>query len=282
MNIRKVLQMKKLYITDLDGTLLRGDQTLSHFTSEALGRLIENGLCFSYATARSAKTAGAVMKSVNAPTAAVVYNGAFIVETKSKRRLCSNAFSSEESKKLLDTVLDHGIAPRVYSLISGEERFTYTEKHLLSEGAREYFRTRAGDSRARLTADEALLYEGEIFLVSCCDKKEVLVPLYEVLKNEYQCHFYADSYSADQYLEIVPLGATKENGAKILKKIYGCDRIIAFGDGVNDIPLFRAADECYAVSNACPELKEIATGIIGSNEEDGVARWLLENLTEIN
>ena len=38
--------------------------------------------------------------------------------------------------------------------------------------------------------------------------------------------------------------------------------------------MFQIADECYAVENAVEEVKEIADGIIGSNEEDGVAKWL--------
>ena len=52
---------------------------------------------------------------------------------------------------------------------------------------------------------------------------------------------------------------------------------MCFGDGKNDISMFRAADECYAVANAVEELKEIATGVILSNNEDGVAKWLEEN-----
>lgn len=55
----------------------------------------------------------------------------------------------------------------------------------------------------------------------------------------------------------------------------GCRHIVCFGDGINDIPMFRIADECYAVANAAPELKEIATDIIPCNNEDGVAKWLL-------
>lgn len=42
--------------------------------------------------------------------------------------------------------------------------------------------------------------------------------------------------------------------------------------------VIRMADECYAVENAHPDLKAVATGIIGANEEDGVARWLEENV----
>jgi len=53
--------------------------------------------------------------------------------------------------------------------------------------------------------------------------------------------------------------------------------VISFGDAVNDIPMFEISDECYAVQNAVDELKAIATGVIGSNEEDGVARWLMDH-----
>ena len=44
--------------------------------------------------------------------------------------------------------------------------------------------------------------------------------------------------------------------------------------------MFKAADEAYAVANAAEELKQAATGIIGSNEEDGVADWLLNRLLQ--
>ena len=47
-----------------------------------------------------------------------------------------------------------------------------------------------------------------------------------------------------------------------------------FGDGINDIEMFKMADEAYAVENAVPELKEIATGIIAGNNDDAVAKWL--------
>ena len=53
--------------------------------------------------------------------------------------------------------------------------------------------------------------------------------------------------------------------------------MVVFGDGKNDMDMFEMADECYAVENAAEELKAIATGVIGKNDEDAVARWLLKN-----
>ena len=54
--------------------------------------------------------------------------------------------------------------------------------------------------------------------------------------------------------------------------------MISFGDAVNDIPMFEISDECYAVSNAADELKAVATAVIDSNEDDGVAKWLAANV----
>ena len=71
--------------------------------------------------------------------------------------------------------------------------------------------------------------------------------------------------------------ATKANAALQLKNILGCGRLVVFGDNRNDLSMFSVADECYAAANAVPELKEITTAVIGANDNDGVAKWILEN-----
>ena len=50
--------------------------------------------------------------------------------------------------------------------------------------------------------------------------------------------------------------------------------MVVFGDSINDLPMFKIADESYAVSNAIDELKDAATAVIGSNDEDSVALFL--------
>lgn len=72
----------------------------------------------------------------------------------------------------------------------------------------------------------------------------------------------------------MPKNATKAEAILKLKELWGCDKVISFGDAINDIPMFQVSDECYAVANAVLELKKIATGVIGSNDEDGVSQWL--------
>ena len=76
----------------------------------------------------------------------------------------------------------------------------------------------------------------------------------------------------------MPAKASKANAIRKLQEMWGCSRVISFGDAINDIPMFEISDECYAVENAVDELKAVATGVIGSNEEDGVAKWLLDHV----
>lgn len=60
--------------------------------------------------------------------------------------------------------------------------------------------------------------------------------------------------------------------------MLNCEKLIVFGDGKNDIDMFQMADESYAVSNAHEDLKKYATEVILSNDEDGVAKWLEDNI----
>jgi len=55
--------------------------------------------------------------------------------------------------------------------------------------------------------------------------------------------------------------------------------VICFGDSDNDLSMFATADECYAPSNAKPEVLRAATAVIGHHNEDGVARFLRERFS---
>jgi Cof subfamily protein (haloacid dehalogenase superfamily) len=79
--------------------------------------------------------------------------------------------------------------------------------------------------------------------------------------------------------EINVSGISKGFAALEVCAYYQCskDDMYGFGDGMNDLEMFKMADEAYAVENAVPELKALATAVIGSNDEDAVAKWLLEN-----
>lgn len=268
-------KMKTLYVSDLDGTLLHSDEITSDFTNQTINHLVENGLLFSYATARSYQTSHKVTKGIKAKIPLIIYNGTMVVDNIDGTFLIKNFFG-DDSKEVIRDLVSHQIYPIVYSFIDGVEKFSYIESKI-NAGMKLFTDTRKGDKRETLidTVDE--LEQGEIFYLTCIDTKEKLEPFYEKYKDIYHCVLHLDIYTHVYWLEIMPREASKANAIKQLKKLLDCDRLVVFGDGKNDMDMFQLADEAYAVENAVEELKKIATAVIESNNEDGVAKWLLEN-----
>ena len=130
------------------------------------------------------------------------------------------------------------------------------------------------DAREIIGTSVSDLYKGQLFHYTCIDEKEKLELLYTKYKDRFPCVFYLDMYTKEYWLEIMPKGVSKANAISELKEMLGCDRVVVFGDNYNDLPMFKMADEAYAVENAVEEVKKAATAVIGSNEEDGVAHHL--------
>lgn len=267
--------MRTLYVTDLDGTLLRSSETTSEFTNDAINHLVENGMLFSYATARSFSTSAKVTRGLNAKIPLIVYNGALVIDNVTGEILLSNFFDSDASAILKD-LLTHDVYPIVYSFIDGVEKFSYVPSRC-SRGVLDFVATRKGDRRDNPVEMPDELYKGEIFYFACIDEAEKLSPLYEKYRDQLHAVYQRDIYSGEQWLELMPQAASKSGAIRQLKSHLNCDRLVVFGDGKNDVDMFELADECYAVSNAAEELKAIATAVIGSNNEDSVAKWLWEN-----
>ena len=268
--------MKTLYISDLDGTLLRNDQTVSDFTAKTLEKLIKEGLQFSYATARSYATSSKVTSNLHPRLPVIVFNGTFIIEPQTQSRVVSNTFSREEARLILDALICENIFPIVNAFFEGNEKFSYVPGKE-TRGITTFLNQRCGDPRANPVSEADALYEGDIFHIACIDEEEKLRPAYDRFQNIFPCVLYKDVYSNETWLELHPKGATKADAIVTLKNILHCDKVVCFGDGKNDISMFKIADECYAVSNAENELKKIATAVIESNECDGVAKWLANN-----
>lgn len=267
---------RTLYVSDLDETLLRTNETLSPFTVNTINALVESGMIFSYATARSYHTASQVTKGLSQNLPVIVYNGTFILENGTQKELLSNQFENYELKKLLDTLIQNRVFPLVYSHLGERERYSYVSNQI-SRGIQKHLDRRVGDPRQNPVNDPTALYKGNVFCITCMDEADKLHPLYEKLKNSFQCMYFRDVYTQEQWLEIHPSQATKANAIVALKDQLSCDRIVCFGNGKNDISMFQIADECYAVGNAVDELKGIATDVIDTNDRDGVAKWLLEH-----
>lgn len=267
--------MKTLYVSDLDGTLLRSEQRTSDYTNLVINDFVSCGGLFSYATARSNFTASKVTEGMSASFPLIVYNGVFILDNQSGEIIEKTIFDKEEAVKVLEELDKGGVHPIVYALIDGKERFSYIPSQINAATA-EFVESR-NDIRKRTVDSMEELKQGELFYITCIDEPEKLEPFYNAYKDRFHCFYHCDIYSGEQWLEIIPKDASKANAIKKLAQILECEKIVVFGDAVNDMDMFAIADEAYAVGNAAPELKKRATAVLGTNDEDSVAKWLSEN-----
>ncbi len=263
---------KTLFVSDLDGTLLTQDQRLSSFTLSTINALVDEGMLFTYATARSLETASAVTQGLKTSAPRVLYNGAFICDD-TAAPIISHVFDDAD-KAIVDDILSAGLYPIVYSLIDGAEKFSFVSDKVNECGA-QFLNTRKHCARYNPVSEIGDLYKGDIFYILCIDTEQKLAPLYAKYKNDCNCIFSNDIYTGNIWLEITPRTATKANALTELKNMLDC-RLVVFGDGKNDIDMFAVADECYAVENACEALKDVATAVIGPNRSDSVAKQLKE------
>ena len=267
-----------LYVTDLDGTLLNRQDSINPFSIQNINDLVDRGMIFTYATARSLVSASKVTVGLSTNIPIIAYNGAFIIHPATGDILSKEDFNEEERAKVREVLIQYNISPMVYSFINRIEKVSWIPENE-NEGVKRYLSIRQGDKRFRAVHDIESLYEGEMFYFTCIGEKDELLPVYDIFSKDYRyrCTMQQELYRPEYWCEIMPAKASKKNAIQKLKELWNCDKVVSFGDAINDIPMFEISDECYAVENAVDELKAHATGIIESNDNDGVAKWLLEH-----
>lgn len=264
-----------LYVSDLDGTLLNTRDRISPYSLNVINTLIEKGMKFTYATARSLVSASRVAEGLTLHIPVIVYNGAFIMEADTGKILYSAKMAEKESRFLEEYFNRAGLSPLVYTFREGQEKVRWYPSRE-NYGIKRYLSMRKDDRRMEPVADKESLYQGEMFYFTCIGEKEELEGAYGELKKDgrFRVTLQQELYRPEYWLEVMPARASKAAAIGELRKIWKCGKVISFGDAVNDIPMFEISDEAYAVENAVEELKSYASGVILSNEEDGVAKWL--------
>lgn len=270
--------MKTLYLTDLDGTLLRPDRRLSAFSREGLNALAARGIAVGAATARTAATVVPILRGARFLAPAVLMNGTCLYSLRDERYLSVTPIPRRALEELIGVLHRLGTAGYLYTV--GDSLRTWYERDGSPNSVRfREERVRLYGKRFERTADFGSV-PGPAVYFSVTDNSEALLPLCDAVRNipGLQSVFYRDVYAPGQwFFEVCAEGVSKAAAVRTLRRSGEWDRIVAFGDNLNDLPLFEACDVACAVENAAEEVRSAADRIIGTNSSDGVVRWLLEN-----
>ena len=270
-----------VYISDLDGTLLRNDATLSGYSYRALSRMIHSGLKFTVASARSVVSIRQMLRGLELPLPVIEFNGAFVTDMASGRKLIVN----DLERSILDTA--SGVtracgASLFVSTFDGASDWVYYSD-ATNEGMRWYIHDReaAGDDRFAVVKDVSDRFGEHVVCLTVIDRLPQVERIRSHVEQEIpggiEIHLMENRYNPGwHWLTIHDARATKGRAIKRLLGRVGLTHAetVVFGDHVNDLKMFEVAQRSYAVSNSDEILKRQATAVIGANEEDSVVKYI--------
>ncbi len=277
--------MKRLFVSDLDGTLLNKAAGLSDETVEVINNCIDKGIDFTISTARTPATALKILEPLNLKLPITLMNGVLIYDIQKDEYIKEEYLEELVVMVILGLIKTRGLSCFLYAI--KDRGFTAYYDSVESKSLN-YFRNEwimKYDKRFTEVEDLSLVAKDNI--LSCMlreskDKLEGLRRELTVVKG-IKTEFYPDVYNHEYYiLEIYSDKASKKEAINYLREKGGYDSVTGFGDNLNDVSLYDACDYFYAVNNAHPEIQNMANSVIPSNEENGVAKYLENMLNQIS
>ena len=246
----------KLIVTDLDNTLLRNDKTISGYTVDVFRRVRDLGVLVAFATARSLEGSQDYRIALN-PDGDIVSGGCLVLA--GRQLLRSYYLPEPQGTALLAELCAYPLVKRVAarSLNAGYSNIPMEE--------------------GRIFSDFLSPLPEKLFHCSCRTDDDAFMKSIAARYPEFSVIHFSDS---SDFYDINPKNATKINGVKILSEHFNINisEIAAFGDDYNDIAMLGECGVGVAMNNAITECKAVSDYVCGDCDDDGVAKWLEENI----
>ncbi|WP_316773629.1 HAD family hydrolase [Streptomyces sasae] len=252
-----------LIATDLDGTLLRGDDTLSERSLAALARAGRAGARHLVVTGRPAPRVRPLLDDLGCTGLAVCGQGAQVYDAGADRLLWSVTLDRELAETALGKI--EAEVGQVYAAVDqdGVDGLTLIEPgYLMPHPTLPALRVDRRDDLWCAPISKVLLRHHTL------SDDELATTARSVVGS-----LATVTMSGPGTVELQPCGVTKATGLALAADHLGLSprQALAFGDMPNDIPMFDWASYGVAMANAHPELKAVADEITLSNEDDGIA-----------
>ena len=254
-----------LVATDLDGTIIRGDGTISKRTVAAFARVEEAGARFVLVTGRPPRMMRPIAEAFGHRGTAICANGALAYDLRT------------QSVEALHLIPPPALAAAANALRAAVPGIGIAVEYPGGHAADPVYQALNWDVNSSIPrVDDATLFArpaskllGRHFGYSCDDLLALALPAVDGLVS-------VTHSNSKGLVEAAALGVTKASVVEELAASLGIAResVLAFGDMPNDLPLLAWAGTSCAVANAHPDVRAAATHIIASNDEDGVAEYL--------
>jgi Cof subfamily protein (haloacid dehalogenase superfamily) len=251
---------KLLIVSDMDGTLLDRSQKVSKENELAIKQFKTRGGLFTLATGRMEPAALPYIRQLEINIPVILYNGAKIYSPATGKVIYEkHLIVSRELWKRFNSAQTDQTAILVYreNDVFAPVRNETLENHERKDGV-----------RCKQMKDEWI--DEPITKILLIAPKEKLEQYEEmIVTSEIRCETV---YSEENYLELLPEGATKGNALKQLVQMLQVEGLhtIAVGDNLNDVTMLQQANCGIAVENACEPLKCVADELTVHHEDHAI------------
>lgn len=246
--------MYRCIVSDLDGTLLTSEKKILKETKEYIKSLQDKGVLFIVATGRYFESASSFFDENFCPDYLISNNGSYIYNYCKQKFIYKNVLDENIVINILDISLQYS---RDISLLGNDV-------YLQLRNEKEFLK------------DKLDMISGIAIHAKNEECQNILVELISKTFPELDVYIMKHSVIDAEWIEISSKLISKGNA---LKKVLDIEKInykdvICFGDGANDISMFEVCGMSVAVANAIDQLKNIASGITDTNDNQGLYQYL--------
>ncbi|BAL93273.1 putative haloacid dehalogenase-like hydrolase [Actinoplanes missouriensis 431] len=265
--------LPKLIATDLDGTLVRSDDTVSAFTHDVLDRVRAAGIRIVAATGRGPRLTSLVRNDIRVADYLVLAQGGWVLDQAESRYLRQARLPGEALGRAL-AALESAIGSPLSVMF---EALEHDESPLWGDYDPTWRYPVTVETRTR-----AECLTGDVIKAFARSFRHDVDELLAVARRVVPADLATVTQAGLDYVEICPSGVDKGTGLAVVAESVGVDPadVLVFGDMPNDLPMFAWAGwGRVAVANAHPELLAQADAVTLTNDQDGVAVFLNELLS---
>ena len=283
----------KMIVMDMDGTLLKHDQTIGETTKFELAKAQTKGVLFVLASGRHPKVLhrnGIELGMDKAKGYYIGVNGGEIRRCDTMQILKKITLTVDEIREVITFAKLH----QIEAMAVGDESILDFIPEELMQRKRDYRDAKGMDINVPLTAGTfglvvdqrrnytSIRFAQDVFEITteankiCFAQDTDKLDEFGRLVREKFGQRFSIALTSASWLELTPKQADKGIALKSLMDLEGitCDEVLVFGDGENDLPLFRESKHSVAMGNAMDSVKKAAIYVTDSNENDGIGNFL--------
>jgi Cof subfamily protein (haloacid dehalogenase superfamily) len=275
---------RKFFVFDFDGTLLNSEVRISSRTFDALKKLKEKGhtiiLCSGRMYASMLFIVDNFLPFLKGYAHIVSYNGGYIVNNKGEL-LFEKGLEKDVAIDCVEFLRELNVHRHVY--INDELISEQDDQEIKDYSKHSFVEYKLVDDLVETIKNSE---HPTLKILGICETSK-LNTVQSLAEKKFEGKINI-MRSFNTYLDFMPFGVSKGEALKILSKIYNfnVEEVYVFGDSQNDIDMLKISRNSFAMGNAQKEVKEVASYVIPSNDEDGVAfaieKILSDDLDNVN